>query len=127
MKSIRGRAKARLRSAAGADEAHAEVEALRATVAEQRIRIGDLEREVARVSPQVAALEARIETLREKVEGTPAASPGSRSADGSVGSQDPESFREEFKRQQEQVRARLAAATRFEERLRKLEEERAHS
>ncbi|MGH3351060.1 MAG: hypothetical protein ACRDPS_10375 [Nocardioides sp.] len=127
MKSIRGRAKARLRSAAGADEAHAEVEALRATVAEQRTRIGDLEREVARVSPQVAALEARIETLREKVEGTPAASPGSRSADGSVGSQDPESFREEFKRQQKQVRARLAAATRFEERLRKLEEERAHS
>ena len=120
MKSIRGRVRTRLRSVAGADEARAEIEALRETVAEQRTRIGDLERELARVSPQVAAQEARIETLREQVEAV-------RTGGGAVVSHDPEEFREEFRRQQEQVRARLAAATRFEERLRKLEEERAHS
>ena len=121
MNSIRGRVKTRLRSAAGADEARAEIEALRETVAEQRTRIGDLERELARVSPQVAAQEARIETLRELIEAA------ARAGGGAAVPQDPEEFREEFKRQQEQVRARLAAATRFEERLRKLEEERAHS
>lgn len=120
MKSIRGRVRTRLRSVAGADEARAEIEALRETVAEQRTRIGDLERELARVSPQVAAQEARIETLREQVE-------AARTGAGAGGSEDPAEFREEFRRQQEQVRARLAAATRFEERLRKLEEERAHS
>ena len=122
MKSIRGRVRTRLRSVAGADEAHAEIEALRQTVAEQRTRIGDLEREIARVSPQVAAQEARIETLREQVEAAARTGGG-----GAVVSGDPAEFREELRRQQEQVRARLAAATRFEERLRKLEEERAHS
>lgn len=125
MTSFRARVKDRLRTASGAAQAQAEIETLRATVAAQRVRIGDLEREVARVSPQVAALEVRLENLRENVERGPAPTVEGPEP-SSMGSRKPEPLWDELQRQQEQVRARLAAATRFEERLRKLEEERAH-
>ncbi|MEU0264563.1 hypothetical protein [Nocardioides sp. NPDC006303] len=104
-------------SAADLDEARATIEELRAITDRQRVRIGDLERELARVSPQVAALEARLETLRDTVErGNLAAGAPS---DGHV---DASSIWAEIQRQQEQVRARITAATRFEERLRRLED-----
>lgn len=114
---LRGEVIKKVRSAADAEEARATIEELRAITDRQRVRIGDLERELARVSPQVAALEARLETLRDAVErGAAATGP---SAGGSV---DTAAIWAEIQRQQEQVRARITAATRFEERLRRLED-----
>lgn len=117
MNRLRGKVIRKTGSAADLDEARATIEELRAITDRQRVRIGDLERELARVSPQVAALEARLETLRDTVErGTLAAGAPS---DGHV---DASSIWAEIQRQQEQVRARITAATRFEERLRRLED-----
>lgn len=117
MNRLRGKVNRLAGSAADLDEARATIEELRAITDRQRVRIGDLERELARVSPQVAALEARLETLRDAVErGNLAAGAPS---DGHV---DAASIWAEIQRQQEQVRARITAATRFEERLRRLED-----
>jgi chromosome segregation ATPase len=117
MNRLRGKVNRLAGSAADLDEARATIEELRAITDRQRVRIGDLERELARVSPQVAALEARLETLRDTVErGNLAAGA---SSDGHV---DASSIWAEIQRQQEQVRARITAATRFEERLRRLED-----
>ncbi|MEI7055145.1 hypothetical protein WBG06_04950 [Nocardioides sp. CCNWLW239] len=114
---LRGEVIKKVRSAADAEEARATIEELRAITDRQRVRIGDLERELARVSPQVAALEARLETLRDAVErGATATSPPA------AGSVDTAAIWAEIQRQQEQVRARITAATRFEERLRRLED-----
>ncbi|MFJ2758247.1 hypothetical protein ACIO3S_21795 [Nocardioides sp. NPDC087217] len=117
MNRLRGKVNRLAGSATDLDEARATIEELRAITDRQRVRIGDLERELARVSPQVAALEARLETLRDTVErGNLAAGAPS---DGHV---DASSIWAEIQRQQEQVRARITAATRFEERLRRLED-----
>lgn len=114
---LRGEVIRKVRSAADAERVRAVIEELRAITDRQRVRIADLERELARVSPQVAALEARLETLRDTVErGNLAAGAAS---DGHV---DASSIWAEIQRQQEQVRARITAATRFEERLRRLED-----
>lgn len=119
MNRLRGKVARKIRSAAGADEARATIEELRAITDQQQVRIGDLERELARVSPQVAALEARLETLRERVDDDPASG---QPASGSSDAVDVSALLAETRRQHEQVRARLSAATRFEERLRKLED-----
>ncbi|NGN91670.1 hypothetical protein G5C66_02805 [Nocardioides sp. KC13] len=114
---LRGEVIRKVRSAAEAEESRAIIEELRAITDRQRVRIGDLERELARVSPQVAALEARLETLRDIVERGNIATTAA--AGGDV---DTAAIWAEIQRQQEQVRARITAATRFEERLRRLEE-----
>lgn len=114
---LRGEVIKKVRSAAEAEESRAIIEELRAITDRQRARIGDLERELARVSPQVAALEARLETLRDIVERGNIATTAA--AGGDV---DTAAIWAEIQRQQEQVRARITAAMRFEERLRRLEE-----
>lgn len=114
---LRGEVIKKVRSAADAEESRAIIEELRAITDRQRVRIGDLERELARVSPQVAALEARLESLREAVER------GNIATDVTAGGNvDTASMWAEIQRQQEQVRARITAASRFEERLRRLED-----
>lgn len=114
---LRGEVIRKVRSAADAEESRAIIEELRAITDRQRVRIGDLERELARVSPQVAALEARLESLRETVERGNIATGAA--AGGNV---DTTAIWAEIQRQQEQVRARITAAMRFEERLRRLED-----
>lgn len=83
----------------------------------QHRRIADLEREVGRLSPQVAALEERLEDLRQRLElslvDEPQASPEEEA--------EARSLVEDVRREHAQVRARISAATVFEERLRVLE------
>lgn len=67
-----------------------------------------------RMGPQMAALEARLESLRERLV-RPEAGPGD--YDEAL------SLVEEVRREHERIRARISAASRFEERLRQLEEE----
>jgi uncharacterized protein involved in exopolysaccharide biosynthesis len=117
LKRLRGEVIRKVRSAAEAEESWAVIEELRAITDRQRVRIADLERELARVSPQVAALEARLETLRDTVERGNIATTAA--AGGDV---DTAAIWAEIQRQQEQVRARITAAMRFEERLRRLED-----
>lgn len=85
-------------------------------VERQHRRIADLEREIVRLAPQVAALEERLEDLRESQRLTP--------PEGTVEEQaEARSLVEEVRREHAQIRARISAATVFEERLRVLEEE----
>lgn len=79
----------------------------------QHERLAEVEREVYRLSPQVAAIEGRIEDLRQAVER--AALPAGDQATVA-------DALERIEREHEQVRVRISAATRFEERLRVLEE-----
>ncbi len=80
----------------------------------QRRRIGDLERELARLSPQVAALEERMERLARRLE--------DRELDAAAGdSAEARTVLEEVRDEHARVRARITAATVFEERLRVLE------
>lgn len=79
------------------------------------VRLGDVERELGRVSPQLAALEARLEDLVERIDGrvlqaTPAEEAEARSLLADV------------KAEHARVRARITAATVFEERLRVVED-----
>jgi chromosome segregation ATPase len=93
-------------------------------------RLGDLERryneverlqrwsanELERIIPQVAAQEAQLETLREKLAAVPAA-------------ERPEidesrSLIDEIRREHSQIRVRLTAVAQYEDRLRKLEDNR---
>ena len=90
------------------------VEALR-EVRAQRVRIADLERELARVSPQLAALEERVERLARLQEDA------GRTATPQDGAE-ALSVLEEVRGEHARVRARISAATVFEERLRVLEE-----
>ncbi|MGH3371962.1 MAG: hypothetical protein ACRDPR_18405 [Nocardioidaceae bacterium] len=76
-------------------------------------RIGALERDLARIGPQVAALEARVEDLRQRLE-TPELRDGEYA--------EAVSLVEEVRREHHRIRARITAATRFEERLRRLED-----
>lgn len=103
---LKARLRARARSVLGQDEIAARLD-------RQLARIEETERELARIGPQVAALEARLETLRQRLEeGTAPALP----------EDEVRSIRAELERQHEQVRARISAAARFEERLRRVED-----
>ena len=84
-------------------------------LADLQKRIADLERESNRVAPQLAALEARVEDLREQIAAAPV--PGS-----SADQDEARSLVEEVRTEHARVRARITAATVFEERLRVLEE-----
>lgn len=89
------------------------LEEITARLDRQLARIEETERELARIGPQVAALEARLETLRQRLEeGTAPALP----------EDEVRSIRAELERQHEQVRARISAAVRYEERLRRVED-----
>lgn len=80
----------------------------------QHGRISDMERELSRIGPQVAALEQRLEDLAEQLSPVDPGSTDDRA--------DARSLLEEVRREHAQVRARITAATVFEERLRVLEE-----
>jgi predicted nucleic acid-binding Zn-ribbon protein len=82
----------------------------------QHQRIADLERELIRVSPQLAALEERVEALRQRVD-----QPDYRTSPEDQA--EAVSLVEEVRREHAQVRARISAATVFEERLRVVEEQ----
>lgn len=84
-------------------------------VRDQGRRIDDLQRELMRLSPQVAAIEERLEELRALVE-----DPAFRADDGQRA--EARSLVEEVRAEHARVRARISAATVFEERLRVLEE-----
>lgn len=80
----------------------------------QRARVDDLERELVRLSPQVAALEERVESLRQRLDDPSYA--GSEAEQSQA-----RSLVEEVRAEHARVRARISAATVFEERLRVLE------
>jgi len=89
------------------------VDALRQVRAQQG-RIADLERELARVSPQLAALEERVEHLTQRLGSAQlVAAPDDEAA--------VRTLLEEVRGEHARVRARITAATVFEERLRVLE------
>ena len=88
---------------------------IRARLDRQHQRIAELERELIRVSPQLAALEERVEALRRRVQ-----SPDYTSSPDELA--EARSLVEEIKREHAQVRARISAAAVFEERLRVVEE-----
>lgn len=79
----------------------------------QHGRLQVVERELARLSPQVAASEARLEDLRQRLE-QPRFDDAERA--------EALSLVEEIRREHQRVRARISAATRYEERLRQVEE-----
>jgi predicted nucleic acid-binding Zn-ribbon protein len=79
----------------------------------QHGRIAAVERELARIGPQVAAIEVRLEDLRQRLD-----QPGSNDAERAEAA----SLVEEIRREHQRIRARISAATRYEERLRQLEE-----
>lgn len=81
----------------------------------QRDRIADLERELMRLSPQVAALEQRLEDLRARLE-DPAFTAGE------TEQAEARSLVEEVRAEHAKVRARISGAVVFEERLRVLEQ-----
>lgn len=81
----------------------------------QHGRIAATERDLSRIGTQVAALEVRIEGLRQRLD-LP-----SLDADDEARAE-ARSIVEEVRREHEQVRARISAAMRYEERLRQLEE-----
>lgn len=89
------------------------VDALREVQA-QRERIADLERELMRISPQLAALEQRVEDLRARLEDPAYVADEADTAEA-------RSLVEEVRAEHARVRARISAATVFEERLRVLE------
>jgi chromosome segregation ATPase len=84
-------------------------------------RFGDVEKvqrwsanELERIIPQVAAQEAQLESLREKISAVPAADqPQVEQA---------RSLIEEIQREHSQIRVRLTAVAQYEDRLRKLED-----
>jgi DNA repair exonuclease SbcCD ATPase subunit len=91
------------------------VRRLEARAERQHERIAELERELKRVSPQLAALEERVEDLRQRLD-----LPDLDASDDDRA--EARSLVEEIRREHAQVRARISAATVFEERLRVLEE-----
>lgn len=101
---------AKLRRALG--KANALPDDVAAVITDLQARLGDAERELIRVSPQVAALEERLEDLRRRVE--------SPEAPGDLG--EARTVLEDVRAEHARVRARITAATVFEERIRVLEE-----
>lgn len=77
-------------------------------------QVGEALREFRRIGPQVAALEARLETLEERLEPAPTGDAAEHA--------EARSLVEEVRTEHARVRARISAATVFEERLRVLEE-----
>lgn len=106
-RSLAGRARQRLRGGNGPDEVTTRLD-------RQHGRIAAVERDLARVGPQLAGLEARFEDLRERLD-RPEVDEGDLSEAMEVV--------DEVRREHERIRARLSAAARFEERLRQLEEQ----
>ena len=88
------------------------LEEVTARLNRQHARIATLEREVARISPQVAASEIRIEDLRERLD-----RPEFEDTDRAEAA----SLVEEIRREHQRIRARISSATRYEERLRQVE------
>lgn len=86
----------------------------------QHKRIEKLERELERVAPQVAALEQRLAALETRTATTspPQDAPGILESGDPTAAELLEAVRAEHAR----VRARVSAATRYEERLRALED-----
>lgn len=83
-------------------------------VADLERRLGDAVREIGRIGPQLAALEERVEELRARLQDPPAADAAEVEAARSV--------LDEVRAEHARVRARISAATVFEERLRVLED-----
>lgn len=106
-----GRARRALRSGAGPDPEH-----LLERIERQHRRIAELERDLGRIGPQVAALEARVEDLHRAA---PGPDPRTVDADDLAAAR---SLVEEVRREHERIRARISAASRFEERLGTVEE-----
>ncbi|MGO4256559.1 hypothetical protein [Marmoricola sp. RAF53] len=78
-------------------------------------RIADLERELLRLSPQVAALEQRLEDLRARIDDPAWEADDAQRAEA-------RSLVDEVRAEHARVRARISASTVFEERLRVLEQ-----
>jgi len=72
-------------------------------------------REVNRISPQLAALETKVEDLRQQLEAVPVAADGQEVAES-------RRLVEAIQREHQQIRVRLSAVTTYEERLRRIEE-----
>ncbi len=81
----------------------------------ERRRGGAHERDLARIGPQVAALEERVEALREQLRPPPAASAGE--------TVEARALLEEVRWEHAQVRVRVTSLVRYEERIRQLEDE----
>ena len=78
-------------------------------------RLGDAVREISRIGPQLAALEERVELLRQRIEEpNPSGTPEQVDAARTV--------LDEVRAEHARIRARISAATVFEERLRVLED-----
>ncbi len=82
----------------------------------QHERLAALERDLARIGPQVAGLEARLEDLRAHRTRPPGASAEPEEVAQAA------SLVDEVRREHERMRARVSAAARFEERLEQVEE-----
>jgi predicted RNase H-like nuclease (RuvC/YqgF family) len=90
-------------------------QALEQRLERQHQRIADLERELIRLAPQVAALEQRLEDLREASDATHLEATDEERVESRA-------LLEDIRREHARVRARISAATIFEERLRVVEE-----
>lgn len=84
-------------------------------VADLERRLGDAVREIGRIGPQLAALEERVEDLRARLLDPP---PTADAAEVEAA----RSVLDEVRAEHARVRARISAATVFEERLRVLED-----
>lgn len=73
-------------------------------------------RELNRIAPQLAALETKVEDLRQVLEATPR-------VDGPDDLVQARSLVETIQREHQQIRLRLSAVTTYEERLRRIEEQ----
>lgn len=80
----------------------------------QAVRIGDLERELVRIVPQLAALEQRVEDLRLRLDDPAFTADDAERAEA-------RSLVDEVRSEHAKVRARISGAVVFEERLRVLE------
>ncbi|CAN5348692.1 hypothetical protein BH24ACT9_BH24ACT9_09170 [soil metagenome] len=69
--------------------------------------------EIRRIAPQVAALESRIEEIRERLETAPSGDDERQTAARDI--------LDSVRREHEQIRARFAGMSQYEERLRRLE------
>lgn len=84
-------------------------------IADLERRLGDAVREIGRIGPQLAALEERVEELRARLQDPPL------TADAAE-VEAARSVLDEVRAEHARVRARISAATVFEERLRVLED-----
>lgn len=80
----------------------------------QGTRISDVERELIRIAPQLAALEQRLEDLRVRLDDPAFVADNDQRAEA-------RSLVDEVRAEHAKVRARISAAVVFEERLRVLE------